>query len=247
MDIVKKLFLSTEAKDFSKKIRNVIGFKPKNLMLYQVAMNHRSVSDKLDNNNERLEYLGDAILGSVVADYLYKKYPYKGEGFLTEMRSKMVNRQRLNEIGSKIGLKQLTNYNKSDNGLRLSQIFGNTLEALMGAIYLELGYDKTYKWIHKNIIIPHFVMDDLELIDINIKNKLYGWASKHGKVLDFIILDEKRDRGRRIFEVAAIIDGEQIAAGVAFNKKDASQIAAKTALEKLGILGDDEEQIAASN
>jgi ribonuclease III len=166
------------ATSFEAKLRNVIGFKPKNLDLYQVAMNHRSVSDQLDSNNERLEFLGDAILGSVVADCLFRKYPYKGEGFLTEMRSKMVNRQRLNEIGLKIGLKQLTNYNKFDNSLRTSQIFGNTLEALIGAVYLEKGYDKTTKWLYKHIITPHFVFDELELVEINIKNKLYGWASK---------------------------------------------------------------------
>lgn len=240
MEFVKKLFYGSDNKEFAKKIKNVIGYKPKNIALYEVAMNHRSVTDKLHDNNERLEYLGDAILGSVVAEYLFKKYPYKGEGFLTEMRSKMVNRVRLNEIGSKIGLRTLTNYNKTDNALRMSQIFGNTLEALLGAIYLELGYEKTYKWIYKNIIVPHFIMDDLELVDINIKNKLYGWASKNGKTLDFLIIDEKREGGRRVFHVAAVIDGENIAEGKSFNKKDASQIAAKSALEKLGILSDEE-------
>lgn len=223
-------------------LKNVIGFKPKNLLLFEVAMNHRSINDQLDQNNERLEYLGDAILGSVVAEYLYKKYPYKGEGFLTEMRSKMVNRQRLNEIGIKIGLKQLTNYNKFDNGLRTSQIFGNTLEALIGAVFLEKGYNNTHKWLHKQIIFPHFVMDDLELVDMNIKNKLYGWANKNGKVLDFIIVDEKRESGRRVFNVAATIDGETVAEAKAYNKKDASQVAAKLAIEKLGLLAEVESQ-----
>jgi ribonuclease III len=223
------------ATSFEAKLRNVIGFKPKNLDLYQVAMNHRSVSDQLDSNNERLEFLGDAILGSVVADCLFRKYPYKGEGFLTEMRSKMVNRQRLNEIGLKIGLKQLTNYNKFDNSLRTSQIFGNTLEALIGAVYLEKGYDKTTKWLYKHIITPHFVFDELELVEINIKNKLYGWASKNSKALDFVILSEKREGGRRVFNVGASVDGEIIAEATAYNKKDASQVAAKIAIEKLGI------------
>ncbi len=238
MQFVKNLISGKKknATSFESKLRNVIGFKPKNLDLYQVAMNHRSVSDQLDRNNERLEFLGDAILGSVVADCLYKKYPYKGEGFLTEMRSKMVNRQRLNEIGLKIGLKQLTNYNKFDNSLRTSQIFGNTLEALIGAIYLEKGYDKTTKWLYKHIITPHFVLDELELVEINIKNKLYGWASKNNKSLDFVILSEKREAGRRVFNVGASVDGEIVAEATAYNKKDASQIAAKIAIEKLGIV-----------
>jgi ribonuclease III len=243
LDFVKKFFTSNEEKAnkaFDKKMRHVLGFKPKNKELFEVAMNHKSMSDKLDRNNERLEYLGDAILGSAVAEYLYKKYPYKGEGFLTEMRSKMVNRQRLNEIGLKIGLKTITNYNKQDNGLRMSHIFGNALEALIGAVYIEKGYEKTCKWLYKHIILPHFVMDELELVDINIKNKLYGWASKHGKILDFVILEENKDRGRRLFLVAATIDGEIIAEGKAFNKKDASQIASKLALEKLGLLSEED-------
>jgi ribonuclease-3 len=236
LEFVKKLLQSNKAqKNFSALLKNVLGFKPKNISLFEVAMNHRSVSDRLDENNERLEFLGDAILGSIVAEYLYKKYPYKGEGFLTEMRSKMVNRQRLNEIGLKMGLKQLTNYNKFDNGLRTSQIFGNTLEAVIGAIYLEKGYEKTYKWLYTHIILQHFIMDELELVEVNIKNKLYGWANKNGKALDFVILDEKREGGRRVFNVAATIDGESVAEAKAYNKKDASQIAAKIALEKLGI------------
>jgi ribonuclease III len=224
---------------FVDKLKNVIGFKPKSLALFEVAMNHRSVSDKLDQNNERLEFLGDAILGSIIAEYLYRKYPYKGEGFLTEMRSKMVNRQRLNEIGLKMGLKQLTNYNKFDTTLRSSQIFGNTLEALIGAVYLERGYAKCYKWVFKYIITPHFVLDELELVEINIKNKLYGWASKNSKSLDFIILSETRVSGRRLFNVGASIDGEVVAEAAAYNKKDASQLAAKIAIEKLGITSDE--------
>jgi ribonuclease-3 len=227
-------------RELEAKLRSVLGFKPKSYNLFVVALSHKSVTDKLDQNNERLEYLGDAVLGSVVADYLYKKYPYKGEGFLTEMRSKMVNRQRLNEIGKKIGLKQLTNFNRLDGGLRVSQIFGNTLEAVIGAVFLEKGYPFTEKWIQKNIIIPHFVLDDLELVDINIKNKLYGWASKHGKLLDFVIINEERQAGRRVFNVAATLDAETIAEAKAYNKKEASQLAAKLAIEKLGLNNDAE-------
>jgi ribonuclease-3 len=242
LEFVKKLIRGKKKseKDFQSKLKNVLGFKPRNLPLFEVAMNHRSISDQLDQNNERLEFLGDAILGSAVAEYLYKKYPYKGEGFLTEMRSKMVNRQRLNEIGLKIGLKQLTNYNKFDNGLRTSQIFGNTLEALIGAVYLEKGYNGTFKWLHKQIIVPHFIMDELELVEVNIKNKLYGWANKNGKTLDFVIIDERRESGRRVFNVAATIDGENIAEAKAYNKKDASQLAAKVAIEKLGLFVEEE-------
>jgi ribonuclease-3 len=216
-------------------LQNVLGIKTRNISLYTTALSHRSVKESADENNERLEYLGDAILSAVVADYLFKKYPYKGEGFLTEMRSKMVNRQQLNDLAIKIGLKKLALYNKVDGSLKGSQIFGNTLEALIGAFYLDKGYMKTQKWVTKQMIIAHLYVDDLELIDINLKNKLIGWASKNGKVLGFETIGEKLENNRRVFTIAAVLDGEQLAIGKAYNKKDASQIAAQLAIEKLGL------------
>lgn len=218
-----------------KQLHNVLGIKPGNISLYTIAISHRSVKESPNENNERLEYLGDAILSAIVADYLFQKYPYKGEGFLTEMRSKMVNRQQLNELAIKIGLKKITLYNKIDGSLKGSQIFGNALEAIVGAVYLDKGYAKTKTWVTKHMIIPHLYVDDLEQIDINLKNKLIGWASKNGKVLDFETISEKLENNRRVFTIAVVIDGEQITTARAFNKKDASQIAANTAIAKLGI------------
>ena len=216
-------------------IRNVLGFKPEKVALYRAALTHRSVRDTADENNERLEYLGDAILSSIVAEFLFKKYPYKEEGFLTEMRSKMVNRNMLNDIALKMGLKKITFYNKFDNSLKASQIFGNTLEAVVGAVYLDKGFDRTRRWVMKTIILPHLFMDDLELLEINHKNKLYGWANKNGKNLEFETLHEKMEGGRRLFTMGAVVDGELLAEGKAYNKKDASQIAAATAINKLGL------------
>lgn len=224
---------------FKKELKNILGFKPGNISLYQTALTHRSIKENADENNERLEYLGDAILSALVADYLFKRYPYKEEGFLTEMRSKMVNRQQLNEIAVRMGLKKVTLYNKMDGALKVSQIFGNTLEALVGAIYLDLGYKKTSKWVLECIILPHMFMDDLENLEINHKNRLYGWANKNGKVLEFETLNEKLENGRRLFTVAAVVDGTNVAEGKAFNKKDASQIAAQIAVDKLGIVNAD--------
>ncbi|HLP38630.1 ribonuclease III [Lacibacter sp.] len=221
---------------FESNLRNILGYSPGDLKLYKTALSHRSVKEGSDQNNERLEFLGDAVLSAVVADYLFKKYPYKGEGFLTEMRSKMVNRATLNDIAVRMGLKKVTLYNKGDNSLKISQIFGNTLEALLGAIYLDLGYKKTHRWIVKNVIVPYLFMEDLEALEINHKNKLYGWANKNGKALDFETLDERLENGRRLFTIGAVVDGEVIAEGKAFNKKDASQIAAQSAVEKLGII-----------
>jgi len=155
------------------------------------------------------------------------------------MRSKMVNRQQLNDIAIRMGLKKVTLYNKMDGSLKTSQIFGNTLEALVGAIYLDHGYRKTSKWVMECIVLPHMFMDDLEVLEINHKNKLYGWANKNGRQLEFETLNEKLENGRRLFTVAATIDGQYIAEGKAFNKKDASQIAAQLAVEKLGIINAD--------
>ncbi len=239
MDFFKNFFAKESGSSFKKELRNLLGFKPGNTFLYKTALTHRSVREAADENNERLEYLGDAVLSAMIADYLFKRYPYKEEGFLTEMRSKMVNRQQLNEIAIRMGLKKITLYNKMDGSLKVSQIFGNTLEALVGAIYLDHGYKKASKWVLDYIILPHMFMDDLEILEINHKNKLYGWANKNGRVLEFETLNEKLENGRRLFTVAAVIDGKNIAEGRAFNKKDASQIAAQAAVEKLGIVNAD--------
>jgi ribonuclease-3 len=232
-NLVRKIFSSKSS--FEINLRNVLGYSPGDLQLYKTALSHRSVKEGSDQNNERLEFLGDAVLSAIVADYLFKKYPYKGEGFLTEMRSKMVNRATLNDIALKMGLKKITIYNKGDNSLKISQIFGNTLEALLGAIYLELGYRKTKKWVTKKIIMTHLFMEELEVLEINHKNKLYGWANKNGKSLEFETLDERLENGRRLFTVGAVVNGELIAEGKAYNKKDASQIASQAAVEKLGL------------
>jgi ribonuclease-3 len=232
VQIIRQLFKPAQT-SFEKQITNVLGLRPGNLTLYTTALSHRSVKDTPNENNERLEYLGDAVLSAIVADYLFKRYPYKGEGFLTEMRSKMVNRQQLNDIALKMGLKKITLYNKFDNSLKGSQIFGNTLEAIVGAVYIDKGYAKTQRWVLKQIVIPHMFVDDLEQIDINLKNKLIGWASKHGKSLSFELAEEKLEGSRRVFTIHAVLDGEVIALGKGYNKKDASQVAAQHAVEKL--------------
>lgn len=235
MQFFKHFFASNDADSFRNDIRKLLGLKPDNINLYITALSHRSVKDTPESNNERLEYLGDAVLSSVVADYLFKRYPYKDEGFLTEMRSKMVNRQQLNDIAVKIGLKKITLYNKVDSSLKNSHIFGNTLEAVVGAIYLDKGYIKTHKWILKHLVIPHMFVDSLELIDINLKNKLIGWASKNNKILSFDLIEEKYEFGRRTFTIHTMLDGEVISEGKGFNKKDASLVAAQLAVEKLGL------------
>lgn len=239
MDFFKSFYKKHTDPNFKKQLKGILGYSPGSLTLYTTALTHRSVKDNIDQNNERLEYLGDAILSALIADYLFRRYPYKEEGFLTEMRSKMVNRAQLNDVALKMGLKKITVYNKNDVSLKTSQIFGNTLEALVGAIYLDRGYKKTWKWVNEHILIPHMFMEDLENLEINHKNKLYGWANKKGKSLEFETLHEQMENGRRLFTIAAVINGKVVAEGKAYNKKDASQIAAQLAVEKLGIVNSD--------
>lgn len=235
MSLLKKIFPTKSKEDieFYKQLKNVLGFVPGKPDVYIAALSHRSVKETSEENNERLEYLGDAVLSSIIADFLYKRYPKKGEGFLTEMRSKMVNRQQLNDIALKMGLKKITRFNKIDGSLKNSHIFGNTLEAVVGAIYLDKGYKKTQTWVLKRLIIPHLFMDDLEMQDINIKNRLIGWATKNNRTVTFEIIEEKVEKGRRLFVIGVMLDGEVIASGRGFNKKDASQMAAQEAVVKL--------------
>ena len=239
MDFWKPFFKKHLGSTFKKQLKGILGYSPGSIDLYKTALTHRSIKETSAENNERLEYLGDAILSALIADYLFKRYPYKEEGFLTEMRSKMVNRQQLNDIAIKMGLKKITVFNKSDAALKTSQIFGNTLEALVGAVYLDKGYKKTSKWVSERIIMPHMFVDDLELLEINHKNKLYGWANKNGKQLEFETLNEQLENGRRLFTIGAVVNGKVVAEGKAFNKKDASQIAAQLAVEKLNITATD--------
>ncbi|MEO9005107.1 MAG: ribonuclease III domain-containing protein [Ginsengibacter sp.] len=235
MHFLKNIFYTKKERVFRRQLRNVLGFTPRHLDLYKTAMSHRSVREGADENNERLEYLGDTVISTIVAHFLFMHYPYKGEGFLTEMRSKMVNRNQLNDIAVKIGLKKITHYNHFDHSLKISQIFGNTLEALAGAVYLDRGYEQTHKWVTQRIIQPHLFMQDLENLDINQKNKLYGWANKNGKTLEFETINETLENGRRLFTIGAMLDGVLVAEAKGFNKKDASQIAAQIAIEKLDL------------
>lgn len=235
MNFFKGLVRKKKDRALAKELKNILGFCPQNLSLYKTALTHRSISEGVDENNERLEYLGDAVLSALVAAYLFKRYPFQEEGFLTEMRSKMVNRQKLNEVALKMGLKKVSKFNKLDSSLKSSHIFGNTLEALIGAIFLDYGYNKTNRWVTDYVIMPHMFMDEIESAEINHKNKLYGWANKNGKTLEFLTLDERLENGRRLFTVAAVVDGSEIAHGKAYNKKSASQIAASSAIDILQI------------
>lgn len=228
-------YISTD-KELARKLKDILGFTPRNLKLFQQAFYHKSMNNSQSGhagNNERLEYLGDAILSTIVAEYLYKKYPRQDEGFLTKMRSKIVKRKTLNTIADRMGLDiLLSNYSHG----KLSQsMLGNALEALVGAIYLEFGYKKTRDYIIESILMQHIDIHELERFDDNYKSLLLEWAQKNGKSVEYKLIAKSKLNKRDRFKVGVFIDGSQIASAEDFNKKSAEQIASSSVIVKLEI------------
>jgi len=222
-------------KDLKRSIRNIFGFQPTNLHLYRLAFRHKSVNKDVNGikiNNERLEYLGDAILGSVIAEYLFKKFPYKGEGFLTEMRSKIVCRANLDKLGRKLGIDRLIE-SSADTKSTAKSIRGDAFEALIGALYLDKGYNYTYKIIIKRIINIHIDIDALEHLDNNFKSKLIEWAQKERKDVDFRVINEKGEKNKHQYEVEVFVDNNPVSRGIDFSIKGAEKIAAEKACNHL--------------
>jgi ribonuclease-3 len=230
-DFIAQFF--TSGSPLYKELQNMIGFTPGNIALYELALCHRSNNNNTTENNERLEFLGDAILGAIIGEHLFVKYPTRDEGYLTDMRTKIVNRKTLNQIALKIGLKSIMKFNEQDYYLRDSLIFGNALEALIGAIYIDKGYSRTRSFVRKRILLPFVDIELLESLEVNTKNKLIGWAGKQGRKIEFILLEEKLERGRKKFVVGVQLDDEIIASSTAGNKKEASKNAAEEAIKLL--------------
>jgi ribonuclease-3 len=231
-------YLSPE-KEFVRRLRRLLGFTPAYLKLFQLAFQHKSSNHDQQKkhyggqNNERLEYLGDAVLGTIVAEYLYNKYPTEDEGFLTKMRSKIVKRKSLNEIGSNMGLDEiLSTYN---NTRIAKSMLGNAVEALVGAVYVERGYEKTTKFIVRQMLQNYVDVDRLETYDDNYKSQLLEHCQKNGQKVDYAILKRFKQDKRDRFKVAVLVNGQRLAVGEDFNKKAAEQIASKRALLGLGI------------
>jgi ribonuclease-3 len=221
---------------------DVLGFVPSNINIYKLAFSHKSSQNEksvLSQNNERLEYLGDAVLGTIVAEYLFKKYPDSNEGFLTKMRSKIVKRKTLNRIGDKM---ELDGVLQEFNNTRLSRsMLGNAVEALVGAIYLDAGYAFTQKYIVENILRRYLDIHELENYDDNYKSQLLEWCQKHGKTISYKLISrykfEKRDR----FKVGVFVNNQRIATADDFNKKSAEQAASEKAMIELGFLNEEDD------
>lgn len=184
-------------------------------------------------NNERLEYLGDAILSTIVAEYLFKKYPNKDEGFLTKMRSKIVKRKTLNLIADRMGLDVvLSEYTQ---GKMSHSMLGNALEALVGAIYIEFGYKRTKQYVIRNILMKFLDIHALEHADDNYKSMLLEWCQKHGKQVGYKVISKSKLDKRDRFKVAVLIDGEKVSTAEDFNKKSAEQSASLKAVKLFSI------------
>lgn len=230
-----KSFLSTD-KQLYRAIHNIFGFYPDNIFLYKLAFRHKSATIRKINgiklNNERLEYLGDAILSAVVADYLFRRYPYKNEGFLTEMRSKIVSRNSLNKLSRRLGLQQLI-VSTSRHPSRSKSAAGDAFEAFVGALYLDKGYHIARRIIIRRIIDLQFDMDQLVETELSYKSRMIEWAQKEKKGLQFKVIDEILERKKSMYLVAVIINGEIISQSQDFSIKGAENGAAEKAWEKI--------------
>lgn len=231
-----KLF-SPRGKKFYFSIAILTGIRPKNINLYELALTHKSFMAKDAEgstvNNERLEYLGDAVLGTIVAHELYIRYPEGSEGFLTKIRSRMVNRNLLNDIAYSMGLTGLIHSNLQTDPTH-THVPGDALEALIGAVFIDHGYETCRKFVINELIGKHINIDKLAKKDTNYKSLLIEWAQKHKKSIDFIT-DEHHstDTANPVFIARAVINGETAGEGEGPSKKEAQQNAARNALKKV--------------
>ena len=211
-------------------LKKLLNFSPRKINKYKKAFTHRSVqmTDKKGNpiNYERLEFLGDSILGSVIAAYLYKKVPSGSEGYLTQMRSKIVSREHLNELGKDLNLIRFVKSNIDQANIG-DNIHGNIFEALIGAIFMDKGYNSCQKFIHQNVIVPHVDIAKLEGKITSYKGLIIEWCQKQKKKYTFDTYEDSGNDPVKHFSVKISIDGEQIAKGRATSKKKAEEQASK--------------------
>lgn len=231
---------SSKDRALGRSVKNITGAAPFNIRLYRLAMKHSSIAEVNDKgikeSNERLEYLGDAILGAVVADYLFKKYPYKDEGFLTEIRSRIVNRESLNQLAIKTGLSQLVEFDgKNKRNQAHKSVYGDAMEAFIGALYLDRGYAFCQRFIIRKLIFHHYDLSELVETTINFKSTIIEWCQKNNKEVRFTVAQEQGSRHKKQFRTKIVIDKEEVAEGFGLSKKKAEQDAARKATEILGI------------
>jgi ribonuclease-3 len=232
MGFIRKIVQSHSKEDgaLRSELKNLLKFSPRNISKYKKAFTHRSIQmiDEKGNpiNYERLEFLGDSILGSVIAAYLYKKVPSGSEGYLTQMRSKIVSREHLNELGKDLNLIRFVKSNIDQTNVG-DNIHGNIFEALIGAIYLDKGYNFCQKFIYQNVIVPYVDIAKLEGKITSYKGLIIEWCQKQKKKYSFDAYEDSGNDPVKHFSVKISIDGVQIAKGRATSKKKAEEQASK--------------------
>lgn len=238
MNIISKIRNLNFEKDevFYNDMKKILGYRPVKLHFYKEAFTHSSIK-KIDDkgytiNYERLEFLGDAVLGSVIANYLYKKMPQADEGSLTQMRSKIVSREHLNELGKDIGLINFVESNISNQNFG-ENIYGNLFEAFIGAVHLDKGYIFCEKFIYRNVIEPYVDIERLEGKITSYKSVLIEWCQKNKKKINYQNYDDTGNDTLKHFSVKLFIDKELISKGRATSKKKAEEVASKRAYYKL--------------
>lgn len=215
----------------------ILGFYPNKIGYYDLAFIHRSMPVKTSDgrwaNNERLEFLGDAILDAAVADIVYKKFANKREGFLTSTRAKIVQRESLNKVGMKMGLNKVMKASMH-TATHNSYIYGNAVEALVGAVYLDRGYRICKKFIEEKIINDNYDLNDLARTEINFKSRLIEWSQKYRVSIDFELIESASDEENNpVFKTAVILGGLFASDALGYSKKESHQSAAKQAIERL--------------
>ena len=218
--------------NFFVSIQKILGFKPKNIHFYQTAFTHRSMNIRNEEghpiNYERLEFLGDAMLGSVIASHLYMEVPSGDEGYLTKMRSKIVSREHLNELGKDLHLVDLVE-SKIPKGQFGDNIYGNLFEALIGAIFSDKGYKFCEKFIYNKVIIPYVDIEKLEGKVISYKSLLIEWCQKEKKTFDYNVYEDTGNDDIRHFSVKLSINSKIVSKARATSKKKAEEKASKRA------------------
>lgn len=207
---------------------------PNNIYLYKLAFKHQSIYKSVRSNNERLEYLGDSVLSLIIAQFVFKKFPDKDEGFLTQMRSRIVSGERLNKIAADIGLDYFIEHEHSFN-IHATSILGDTLEALIGAIYLDKGYVFAESFVLQKIIFPYVNLKEVAEENENYKGVLLEWAQREKKHISYQLVNEQKVGKTKMYKIELQIEQVKYGEGIDVSKRNAEQMAAKEACEILGI------------
>lgn len=223
-------------KKLPKEYVQILGFKPKREDIFWTSLTPKALNkyrkDGQAINYERLEFLGDAILGSIIAEYLYKEAPENDEGYLTKMRSKIVSRKNLNEIGKDLNLSNFIPL--EGNKVSLSNnVLGDLVEAMIGAIYSDQGYETTKKFVHRVVIEPYSNLKELEQKIISYKSLMLEWAQKNKRIFKVDTQEEENAERQQVFVCELYIDAKFVSKGRGYNKKKAEEIASKRAYYKL--------------